>query len=152
MKNQLINSISGYDQLPSLEARLWQMQEKISLLNLSNSTLINYARQIKQISLHFGKLPENLSDAELNKYLSDLAKDSDSPSRFKHAVYGLRFYFKTIGEIDRQLDLPVIKNDKRLPTVRKMQPFISVNYQNMLLNTAKRPMTSFFYLNNHKGD
>ena len=117
MKNQLINSISGYDQLPSLEARLWQMQEKISLLNLSNSTLINYARQIKQISLHFGKLPENLSDAELNKYLSDLAKDSDSPSRFKHAVYGLRFYFKTIGEIDRQLDLPVIKNDKRLPTV-----------------------------------
>ena len=117
MKTSLINPITRYTPPPSFEARFAQMKEKISLLNLSNNTLTNYWRQIKQISLSFGRLPECLSDAELNKYLSNLASDSDSPSRFKHAVYGLRFYFRAIGETVRQFDLPAIKNIIRLPTV-----------------------------------
>ena len=64
----------------------------------SQSTLKNYIRRIAVISLHFNRLPEQISDDELNEYLTSLAIDKNSPSRssFKHMVYGLRYYFRHI--------------------------------------------------------
>lgn len=106
-----------FDHLPALGNRLLQMQEKITLQQLSNSTFKNYSRQIRQISIRFNNLPEYLSIEEINQYLAELANDNASPSRFKHAVYGLRFYFRAIGEKELRLQLPVLKKEKRLPTV-----------------------------------
>jgi hypothetical protein len=63
--------------------------------------------------LHFGKLPELISDDEINEYLCTLALNPKSPSRsnFKHAVYGLRYYFRLIGQNKRAIDLPSLKKD-----------------------------------------
>ena len=41
----------------------------------SQSTLNNYIRRIANISLHFQRLPEHISDDELNEYLTSLAID-----------------------------------------------------------------------------
>lgn len=117
MNQQIENLLTDCGELPLLRDRLSQMEEKIMLRNLSNSTLINYSRQIKQISIRFGNLPESLSSSEIDQYLAELASDNASPSRFKHAVYGLRFYFRAIGSAERQIELPIIKNVRRLPTV-----------------------------------
>ena len=105
------------NKLPLLEARLQQMQESISLQNLSSGTYKNYSYQIISISRHFDKLPECLSAAEVSQYLAKLANDSVSPSRFKHAVYGLRFYFRAIGKEEMRFNLPALKNVVHLPTV-----------------------------------
>ena len=85
----------------------------------SKSTLSNYARRIAIISLHFNKLPQDITDDELNEYLTSLAINPKSPSRsgFKHTVYGLRYYFRHIGLNKRAINLPSIKEEFRLPVI-----------------------------------
>ena len=85
----------------------------------SESTFQNYLRRIALISLHFNRLPEDISDDELREYLTSLALDPQSPSRssFKHMVYGLRYYFRHIGLNNRAIALPSLKRDNKLPVI-----------------------------------
>jgi len=85
----------------------------------SKSTLNNYIRRIALISLHFNCLPGEISDDELQEYLTSLALDKNSPSRgsFKHMVYGLRYYFRLIGDNKRAINLPSLKNEAKLPVI-----------------------------------
>jgi len=85
----------------------------------SQSTLNNYIRRIANISLHFQLLPEHISDDELKEYLTSLALDKNSPSRssFKHMVYGLRYYFRHIGDNQRAINLPSLRGDTALPVI-----------------------------------
>lgn len=101
------------------EAVYKTLQQNITLRGQSPSTLHNYTRQISLVSLHFNCLPEKISDDELNGYLAGLAISAKSPSRsaFKHAVFGLRYYFKVIGDIKRAIKLPSIKKEAALPVI-----------------------------------
>ncbi len=85
----------------------------------SQSTLQNYLRRIALISLHFGRLPEQVSDEDLTEYLTTLAIEKNSPSRssFKHMVYGLRYYFRHIGLTQRAVNLPSLKKEAKLPVI-----------------------------------
>ncbi|NDP20530.1 MAG: tyrosine-type recombinase/integrase [Paludibacter sp.] len=64
-------------------------------------------------------MPEFVTDSELNEYLAGLAISARSPSRsaFKHAVYGLRYYYRTFGFSNRAVKLPSIKKDDKLPVI-----------------------------------
>ena len=95
------------------------LQQNITLRGQSPSTLHNYTRQIALVSLHFNRLPELVSGSELNEYLANLAISAKSPSRsaFKHAVFGLRYYFKVMGDVKRAIKLPSIKKDAKLPVI-----------------------------------
>jgi site-specific recombinase XerD len=64
-------------------------------------------------------LPEQIGNEELNEYLTSLAIDKNSPSRssFKHMVYGLRYYFRLIGDNRRAISLPSLKKEARLPVI-----------------------------------
>jgi site-specific recombinase XerD len=94
-------------------------QQQVILKGQSQSTLNNYIRRIALISLHFKQLPEQISDEQINEYLTGLALDKNSPSRssFKHMVYGLRYYFRNIGQTKRAVNLPSLKKDTRLPVI-----------------------------------
>ncbi len=109
--------------VPALTKRLDLMEERLRINGSHKSTFLNYSRKICEISLRFKKLPEDVSDSEINSYLDERVKSAKSLSlsEFKHSVYGLRYYFKTIGEQDRGIKLPSIKNEKRLPTVLSKQ-------------------------------
>ncbi len=95
------------------------LQLQVILHGQSKSTLLNYIRRIAQISLLFGRLPEQVSDDENNEYLASLALSSKFPSRsnFKHAVYGLRYYFRLPENNKRAIPLPSLKGDTRLPVI-----------------------------------
>jgi len=95
------------------------LQQQTILRGQSQSTLDNYIRQIALISLEFNKLPEDLSEEEINEYLTALALSPKSPSRssFKHAVYGLRYYYRHIGQTKRAIDLPSLKKEATLPVI-----------------------------------
>jgi site-specific recombinase XerD len=95
------------------------LQQQVTLKGQSQSTFGNYIRRIALISIHFSKLPEHISDDELNEYLITLALDKKSPSRssFKHMVYGLRYYYRHIGQTKRAISLPSLKKDTRLPVI-----------------------------------
>jgi integrase/recombinase XerD len=96
-----------------------KLEQQVTLRGQSQSTLNNYIRCIANISLHFLRLPEQISDDEINEYLTAMALNPKSPSRsnFKHAVYGLRYYFRLIGHNKRAIGLPSLKKDTRLPII-----------------------------------
>jgi len=96
-----------------------RIRQQTILRGQSRSTFENYIRQIARICLHFGKLPESISEEEINEYLTGMARDPKSPSRsqFKHTIYGLRYYYRNIGHNDRAICLPSIKEDGKLPVI-----------------------------------
>jgi integrase len=95
------------------------LKQQTILRGQSQSTLENYIRQIALISLEFNKLPEDLSEDDINGYLTALALSPKSPSRssFKHAIYGLRYYYRHIGQTKRAINLPSLKKEAKLPVI-----------------------------------
>jgi integrase/recombinase XerD len=93
--------------------------DKITLSSQSNSLLQSYGRQLAHLSLHFGKLPQDISETEMNKYLVSLAQQSKTPSRstFKFAVYSLRYCYRLIGMSEKNVFLPNLPKDNKLPVV-----------------------------------
>lgn len=108
-----IQSVEGFGKVFKV------IHQNTVLKGQSKSTFHNYLRRIALISLHFDRLPENISDDEINEYLTGLALDPKSPSRssFKHMVYGLRYYFRHIGLNRRAITLPSLKNENKLPVI-----------------------------------
>lgn len=96
-----------------------QFFQKIILAGLSQHTFKNYLRAIAQVSLFYKKLPLELTDNQINHYLTlhktgQLDRLNPSEAYFKHTVFGLRYMFKTFGVKDRQISMPVMKTKKPL--------------------------------------
>jgi hypothetical protein len=62
-----------------------EFEDNILISGQSSSSLENYSRKIAEVCLHFDRLPQDISEKDLNKYLADLARESRSPclSNFK---------------------------------------------------------------------
>mgnify|MGYP001016236431 CR=1 FL=1 len=110
---QAIIAVPGFDKVVK------KLEQQVTLRGQSQSTLNNYIRRIAHISLHFGQLPELVSEDEINEYLVGLARDPKSPSRssFKHMVYGLRYYYRLLGMNKQAIALPSLKQDTKLPVI-----------------------------------
>jgi len=78
--------------VPEFEGVIKHLSQQVTLRGQSPSTLNNYIRRIALFVIHFGRLPEQVTEDEVNEYLVALARDPKSPSRssFKNMVYGLR--------------------------------------------------------------
>jgi site-specific recombinase XerD len=105
-----------------------ELRDKILLSGQSKSTLTNYSRKVAQISLHYGKLPQNISEKEVNRYLASIARNSKTPSLsdFKFYVHGLRYCYRLLGMNDKALKLPSIHEPQKLPVVLNYQECIAL--------------------------
>jgi hypothetical protein len=76
--------------VPEFEKVLKKLETQVTIRGQSKSTLSNYSRRLALFVIHFNRLPEHVSEDEINDYLVALARDPKSPSRssFKHMVYG----------------------------------------------------------------
>src|ERR1035437_525911 len=105
--------------VPGFDKVYHKMKQQTILGGRSESTLENYIRRIALVCLEYNRLPEDISEEEINEYLTGLAQMAKSPSRcsFKHAVYGLRYYFRHIGQNKRAIDLPSLRKEVKLPVI-----------------------------------
>jgi site-specific recombinase XerD len=105
-----------------------ELQDKILLSGQSKSTLTNYSRKVAQICLHYGKLPQNITEKEVNRYLASIARNSKTPSLsdFKFYVHGLRYCYRLLGMNDKALKLPAIHEPHKLPVVLNRQECIGL--------------------------
>lgn len=105
--------------VPGFKNVVKKLEQQVILRGQSKSTLNNYVRRIALFVLHFNSLPEHLSEDEINEYLVLLARDPRSPSRssFKHMVYGLRYYYRLLGQNKRAIALPSLKQNTKLPVI-----------------------------------
>lgn len=92
--------------------------EQVSSQQLSAGLRTNYGRSIAYVALHFNRLPHQISIEELNAYFYRSTEvEGRSISYFKHAVFGLRFWFRIFGMEENAIKLPSIKKNHTLPVV-----------------------------------
>ena len=105
--------------VPGFEQVAKKLEQQVVLRGQSLSTLKNYIRRIALVSIHFNRLPDQINEDEINEYLVGLARDPKSPSRssFKHMVYGLRYYFRLLGQNKKAIALPALNRDTKLPII-----------------------------------
>jgi site-specific recombinase XerD len=115
-------------EIPGFRKLYQELQEKVVLSGQTKSTLSNYARKIAHICLHYRRLPQDISEKEINRYLADLARRSKTPSlsQFKHTIYGLRYCYHLIGMNEKALKLPSLKHERKLPVVLNYQECIAL--------------------------
>jgi site-specific recombinase XerD len=113
MVGRAIGQVKGFDKLYQ------EFEDKVLISGHSPSALENYSRKVAEVCLHFDRLPQDISEKELNKYLADMAREKKSPclSNFKFTVYGLRYFYRLLGMNHRIVELPSIKAKKKLPVV-----------------------------------
>ena len=117
-KHALTVAQKACKEIKGFEALYHSLERKMILNGYSESTFKNYARSIAFLTLRTGKLPQKISDNEIEDYLMKLSKEkSPSESYFKHTVYGLRFLFRLLEQNDRALKLPRLRQVKSLPVV-----------------------------------
>ncbi len=105
-------------EVPGFADHIGRFEHQITIKSYSESTVFSYSRAIAQISLYFKKSPLDLDADEINSYLYTLRQDKDlSDTYFKHAVYGLRFFYRVYDLEDRAIRLPNLKNNRKLPVV-----------------------------------
>lgn len=105
--------------MPDFEKLYRLMERSIVISGKSESTLMNYARCLATMALHYGVCPIHLDEEQVLDYLHHLQSQKKTPSSsyFKHTLYGLRFAYKVSG-MDAQLPkLPSLKTPKKLPVV-----------------------------------
>lgn len=107
------DSISGFMQ--SYE----KFSKQLQVEQYSPRSIQSYGHKLAAISFHFKKLPEHLSEEDCRDYFSMLLSRSPSPglSYFKHTVYSLRCYRKTMHLCELHFSLPRIRSTKKLPVV-----------------------------------
>jgi integrase/recombinase XerD len=109
-------------EVPGFAGHIAKFEHQITIKSYSESTVFSYSRAIAQISLYFKKSPLDLEADEINSYLYTLRQDKDlSDTYFKHAVYGLRFFYRVYDLEDRAIRLPNLKNNRKLPDVFSQQ-------------------------------
>ncbi len=69
-----IQTIDGFSQVFNI------VRQQTAIGVRSDSTFYNYIHRIALVSLHFKRLPEAITDAELTEYLTTLALDAGSPA------------------------------------------------------------------------
>ena len=105
-----------------------ELQEKMVLSGQVTSTLSNYARKLAHLSLHFRKLPQDICEKEINKYLVTLARKSktSSLSDFKFTIYGLRYCYRMLGMQQKAIKLPSLHHEHKLPVVLNYRECIAL--------------------------
>lgn len=120
------------EKINGFKKRIQYLKTWMVINGLSPNTIVNYIRKISDLSLYFDKLPEQVNEEDISIYFEKLIIQSKgtSKSSFKHTVYGLKTYFKALGE-EITIKLPKIKKENKLPIV------LSKNECQMLFNGTR---------------
>jgi site-specific recombinase XerD len=92
-----------------------KLRTRMLIEQKSERTIENYTSVLSSMVLHYGKLPEVLTQTEVDTYLA--TKVTYSKSMLKHIVCGLRYYFKAMGMDREHYRLPSVKKVNKLPQV-----------------------------------
>lgn len=104
--------------VPGFNDAYQKFLERVTIDQNSPSMISNYSRSIAAISLHFNRVPHQISVDEINSYLYRMTvEQKQSRSYFKQAVYGMRHWFRLFGMEENAIQLPSIKKEEKLPVV-----------------------------------
>jgi len=108
--------------VPGFENSYAKFIEKVTIGQNSKSLIVNYSRSLAYLSLHFNRVPHEISVDEINAYLYRMmVHEQCSITYFKHAVFALRYWFRLFNMEEKAIQMPPIKKEKKLPVVLSRQ-------------------------------
>jgi hypothetical protein len=69
MVGRAIAEVKGFKELYQ------EFEDKVIISGHSPGALENYSRKVAEVCLHFDRLPQDISEKDLNKYLADMARE-----------------------------------------------------------------------------
>ena len=115
MKNLIERTVS---EIAGFEKLRYKVERNLINNGKSRRTYKAYIHHIASVSLHFKRLPFDISDEEIADYLFEIKTTKKySETFFKFTVYGLRFLFKIFRFEDRKINLPSLPKNNSLPVI-----------------------------------
>lgn len=104
--------------VPGFRTAYQRFLERVTIDQCSKGLISNYSRSIAVIALHFNRVPHEVSVDEINTYLYRMTvHEKLSISYFKHAVYGIRYWYRLFGMEEKAIAMPSLKKEETLPVV-----------------------------------
>ena len=96
-----------------------RMLEDLQLKGKGECTQKMYLRAVRQLSAHYGKSPDQITEEELRAYFLYVKNEKGwSSSTFKIALYGIKFFYThTLKRDSRTLDFVSPAPEQRLPAI-----------------------------------
>lgn len=141
MRQSLLNSAK--ESVPSFGARYELFVKRLENESSSLSTIVNYGYNLAKISLHHGRLPEEITSEEYTEYYNQLLKRKASGSHMKHAVHSVRKYFKVFGLSCPLAANPPIPATKSLPVVLSQREMTELLH--VLLDLREKTLIGLAY-------
>lgn len=69
-KKRITYAEQACEEIPGFRKLYKELEEKMVLSGQTGSTLSNYGRKLAHISLQFHKLPQDIPEKEINRYLA----------------------------------------------------------------------------------
>jgi integrase/recombinase XerD len=112
-----------------------KMIEDMQLRGLSARTQDSYVRAVRQLAEHYGKSPDQISDAELRDYFLYLENVKQvSPSTCRVRLNGIKFFYDyTVGRRWPTLELVRPARPQKLPVI------LSVGEVHRILRCLQKP-------------
>ena len=120
--------------VPALTKRISLFKSKLQIAHYAQGSITDYCHALYKAVVFIGKLPDDFTQEEVDSYFSLMLNRQPIPAeaQFKHFVYGLKNYRKTMGCSELQgLALPTVRREKKLPRI------LSVEQVRLLLQTSE---------------
>lgn len=71
-----------------------RMMEDMTLASLTAGTQANYIREVRRLAAHYRRSPEELSEAEVRRYLLTMRERGVAEGTVKVCHYGIQFLYR----------------------------------------------------------
>ncbi len=115
--------------VPALGERIALFRSKLQIANFAAGSITDYCHAIYKAVVFVGKLPEEFTQEDVDGYMLSMLQRKPQPaeSQFKHFVYGLKNYLRTMDYPDLHgLTMPKIRRKQRLPRVLSEQSVLKL--------------------------
>ena len=114
--------------VPGFEALYQKFLRRMSINDRAISTYNNYGRNLAALALHYKCMPTSLTLDEIEEYLYLLKQQSENGSlnTLKFTICALKFVFRMEGMDELRIQLPVIRNRRKLPVVLSKEEVASM--------------------------
>ena len=106
--------------VPALGDCIALFRSKLEIAHYAAGSITDYCHAIYKAVAFVGKVPEEFTQEDADRYMLSMLQRKPQPaeSQFRHFVYGLKIYLRTMDYPDLHgLVMPKVRRKKRLPRV-----------------------------------
>ena len=108
------------EKVPAISDRFSLFRSKLQIAHYAPGSITDYCHALYKAVAFIGKQPDDFTQEDVDHYLTSMLSRKPMPAeaQFKHFVYGLRCYRKSMDCSElRGLALPKVRRERKLPRI-----------------------------------